>query len=189
MKKSHCKICGKKLINGRCPGCGMQERYTDSFSDKPEVKTPDTQKRTPQILWGTICAFLIILPILLSTSPFQSLASKIQQQQVVTSIPESIYKDVSRTLSTDGSSVKLALDKGKYIVGTDIPEGTYEIRTQGRMATIDWKDKQNKIDYYATLHKDSTLYSSYLQDVRLYQGAVLNIEKGTVLFVSSNAQN
>lgn len=187
MRKGRCKICDSKLINGFCSDCGHQDRYSLASLKDPGA-SQIKNKKAPKIIWLAASILLLVLPVLLHTYPFQMVAIVVRQQQIITSIPPSTYDDVSRELAAQGELVDMSLEEGNYIVGIDIPEGIYQIKTVGHSASLYFKDDVNQIDFSSSLRKDSDNVSSYLEDVRLYQGTILCIESGEILFSSSNAQ-
>lgn len=187
MKKERCKICRKPLTNGYCPVCGWQERYSYATTEKSTEIALDKRK-TSKIAWGIVCVVLISLPLLMNTPPAELFIDSVRQGQVMTAIPTSVYKNTSRELSGEGSAIQSTLEAGNYIVGIDIPEGTYHVSVVSQTSNIAIKDEMNQIDFFSYLRMESDMEPCNLQDVRLYQGAILHIEMGKLLFASSNAQ-
>lgn len=193
MKKERCKICNKRLADGLCPECGWRESYSSASTQEQLIETKTTDKKTLskktfKIVWGSVCVLMMILPMLLHTAPFQFLIYSVQQQQVLTAIPAAVYENAPRLLAAEGGPVEVTLSEGNYIVGVDLPEGVYQASVVDRIASIELEDESNQIYFFSWLSEDNDSESPYMQDVRLYQGATLRIETGTVLFASSNAQ-
>ncbi len=100
------------------------------------------------------------------------------------------YEYVTRELSEDGEEWRNELDAGQYVVGVDIPEGQYQLETIGGEGGIHVSDQENSIYFYEQFSlepRDDEICS--LQDVRLYEGARVEIRDGlTLSFVSLNAR-
>lgn len=186
MKKARCRLCGKKLNNGVCPDCGLRESHNFVLAENQSEATP--RKKTALTIWCTLSIILIILPWLLYWTPLRELTYIIQEQQIMRSIPEYEYVNAVRELNANGTSVELTLSEGNYIVGIDIAEGNYQINPADDSGSIMLQDEVNQISFTYRVDNDSDHTSSYLQDVRLYQDAIIRIERGGIMFTSSNAQ-
>ncbi|MFV0552437.1 MAG: hypothetical protein ACK5L6_11050 [Anaerorhabdus sp.] len=186
LKKQSCNICGKKLSDGICADCGIQQRYIEA--NKEGIISNSKKIGQSAKIWIIISLVLIALPIFMNTTIFESLIYDIQNEQIITTVPNSYYSDVLGYLSNEGDSFEISLDAGNYIVGIDIPEGVYKINVVDRNVNIRLIDEYNQIDFYSWLGKESLLSSSYLDNLRLYQGAILYINDGSIKFTSSNAQ-
>lgn len=190
MKIGRCNICGSKMKNGGCPSCGWKESYQAEHATESSLTQKKEKKHRKKgvLAWSVLSVTLIIFPALLNSPPLEDLVSSIYRQQIPTAIPESQYENVSRELKTDGDSVEITVDAGNYIVGVDIPEGIYKISVTGTGAGFSLGDEENEIEYFEGLSEDSEYESSYLENVRLYDGATFRITDGSALFTSSNAQ-
>ena len=100
------------------------------------------------------------------------------------------YEFVSRELDESGDTYIEELEYGEYIVGSQIPEGTYTIRLKEGSGYVNVDDAENTIYLWQDFGTD-TEYDELLewQDVRLYEGAIVEISDTVTLeFSSENAQ-
>lgn len=105
-------------------------------------------------------------------------------------VPEDDYAYVSRELSETGDYYESVLTPGYYIVGVHIPEGKYTLEIiEGSYMNSYIQDYENGIYMSPSFGEDS--YDGYLtlEDVRLYEGALVEINgAGTLNITSENAQ-
>ena len=100
------------------------------------------------------------------------------------------YEFVSRELDGSGDTYIEELEYGEYIVGSQIPEGIYTIRLKEGSGYVNVDDAENTIYLWQDFGTD-TKYDELLewQDVRLYEGAIVEISDNVTLeFSSENAQ-
>ena len=100
------------------------------------------------------------------------------------------YEFVSRELDGSGDTYIEELEYGEYIVGSQIPEGIYTIRLKEESGYVNVDDAENTIYLWQDFGTD-TKYDELLewQDVRLYEGAIVEISDNVTLeFSSENAQ-
>lgn len=100
------------------------------------------------------------------------------------------YEFVSRELDESGDTYIEELEYGEYIVGSQIPEGIYTIRLKEESGYVNVDDAENTIYLWQDFGTD-TKYDELLewQDVRLYEGAIVEISDNVTLeFSSENAQ-
>lgn len=100
------------------------------------------------------------------------------------------YEFVSRELDESGDTYIEELEYGEYIVGSQIPEGIYTIRLKEGSGYVNVDDAENTIYLWQDFGTD-TKYDELLewQDVRLYEGAIVEISDNVTLeFSSENAQ-
>ncbi len=95
------------------------------------------------------------------------------------------YEYVTEDMPVDGVSYSTTLSGGQYLVGVDIPMGTYTVTAQdGRYGDISIEDSKNGIYYYEWLDEDGSI-----GDIRLYEGASFSVSAGfTVYMEAENAQ-
>lgn len=100
------------------------------------------------------------------------------------------YEFVSRELDESEDTYIEELEYGEYIVGSQIPEGIYTIRLKEGSGYVNVDDAENTIYLWQDFGTD-TKYDELLewQDVRLYEGAIVEISDNVTLeFSSENAQ-
>lgn len=100
------------------------------------------------------------------------------------------YEFVSRELDESGDTYIEELEYGEYIVGSQIQEGIYTIRLKEGSGYVNVDDAENTIYLWQDFGTD-TKYDELLewQDVRLYEGAIVEISDNVTLeFSSENAQ-
>ena len=96
------------------------------------------------------------------------------------------YAYVEEELPETGESVEFELPSGRYIVGLHIPSGTYTADPKGEYDSIQVRDQGIYLYEY---RGDTASEESFLDDLRLYPGAVVIISAQTpVPFTSDNAQ-
>lgn len=101
------------------------------------------------------------------------------------------YENVTRELSEDGEYYEVKLDAGVYKGGVHIPEGCYLVTmADAGKGSLTVDDAENNIymNYrFDTSGADDTVEMA--EDVRIYRGAIINVEETVVLlFQSENAQ-
>ena len=110
--------------------------------------------------------------------------------ELVASEDSHSYEFVSRELDESGDTYIEELEYGEYIVGSQIPEGIYTIRLKEGSGYVNVDDAENTIYLWQDFGTD-TKYDELLewQDVRLYEGAIVEISDNVTLeFSSENAQ-
>lgn len=102
------------------------------------------------------------------------------------------YEFVTRELSDHGEVYDTELGYGEYVVGTDIPEGTYEVTLQSGYGSFQTDDPDNSIylyGYFSENASDEDEDITEMEDVRLYEGAHVMIGEDVVLaFHTENGQ-
>lgn len=98
---------------------------------------------------------------------------------------EGLYEWVTEEMPEEGEWVDLYLTAGNYIVGESIPQGTYTVGVSGEgTGYLNVEDEENFIWYYTALED-----YDYVDDLRLYPGALVSIEGGCELnFCAENGQ-
>ena len=103
------------------------------------------------------------------------------------------YEYAERELSDVGDTYEIDLTAGVYKGGVHIPEGNYEVvfmpetgNEQNSYMELFLDDPDNSIYIHEYLNVNDT---TYMEDLRVYEGAVLEIEgRGTLRLHSENAQ-
>lgn len=113
--------------------------------------------------------------------------------EIDTSVDENDpYEFVTRELSDSGEVYDTELGYGEYVVGTDIPEGTYEVTLQSGYGSFQTDDPDNSIylyGYFSENASDEDEDITEMEDVRLYEGAHVMIGEDVVLaFHTENGQ-
>lgn len=100
-----------------------------------------------------------------------------------------IYAYVTRELSEEGENYETVLEPGIYEVGVHIPEGTYRaVMEEGSNGYINLRDEENSIYHFISLG-DYEGAVNKKEDIRMYDGAVLEVSMGVeVQMYSENAQ-
>ncbi len=186
----YCVKCGSPLENGKCPIC---DGYSYSSVEEHHYKF---YKR--DFLWFIVLALIIGTSIICSeNSPFyydiQSFVWRhFDDACVITKVENYHYDNVTYSLNKHGEDIDVTLPAGNYIVGKDIPEGTYKVTNLSGFGAIDILDHTNRINILYSLIEDgeqSDYFSSFIEDVRLYQGARVEIDSDTMRFESQNGRN
>ena len=102
------------------------------------------------------------------------------------------YEFVTRELSDHGEVYDTELGYGEYVVGTDLPEGTYDVTLQSGYGSFQTQDPDNSIylyGYFSENASDEDEDITEMEDVRLYEGAHVMIGEDVVLaFHTENGQ-
>ena len=102
------------------------------------------------------------------------------------------YEFVTRELSDHGEVYDTELGYGEYVVGTDLPEGTYDVTLQSGYGSFQTQDPENSIYLYGYFSEDASEENGDItekEDVRLYDGAHVMIGEDVILaFHTENGQ-
>ena len=99
---------------------------------------------------------------------------------------EDPYANVTREIPAEGEEAQYELDSGTYIVGVHIPEGLYQAETADDFDVVSVHDYDEDIYLYEYKGKEG---GNYLDDLRLYQGAEVEIDtESPVTLSTDNAQ-
>lgn len=187
----YCERCGSQLKRGRCPICD-EGIYTSSNERRFSFNKRD-------ILWFIVLALILGTSIICSeSSPFHEdiqifvWSNFNSKQKVMTKVDRRIYKEAAYSLQKTGDSVELVLPAGNYTVGKDIPEGVYKVTNLSGFGPLSIRDDANMIRIFTSMIMEgetSDYFSSYLEDVRLYQGAQVTVSTDKMKFESENARN
>lgn len=171
----------------------QQQSYSQPYSPQPRGYGQPGQNYGKSKKKGgclsvikTLLVFLIvfggILVPLISTVRDKIQEYAYQQSDYEKSGP---YEYVDNDLPETGSSQILELASGEYIVGVHIPEGKYSVECEDDYDTIKVDDEENGIYLYEYKGQED----NNLDDIRLYDGARVEIESKTTMKLSTeNAQ-
>ena len=96
------------------------------------------------------------------------------------------YEYVTKELPEDGESVSFELTSGDYVVGVHIPEGNYQADVSYDYDTVQVDDGDSGFYLYEYAGRTD---GDYLDDLRLYNGAIVHISsQTTITLYSDNAQ-
>ena len=96
------------------------------------------------------------------------------------------YEYVTKELPEDGESVSFELISGDYVVGVHIPEGNYQADVSYDYDTVQVDDGDSGLYLYEYAGRTD---GDYLDDLRLYNGAIVHISsQTTITLYSDNAQ-
>ena len=157
-----CSLCGGKLnSNGICTECGLDNNKSDK-NYRINQSECDHEPLT-HVHYGK--------------------NEKPETQDYTRSDP---YENVTKELPADGESVSFELTSGDYVVGVHIPEGNYQADVSYDYDTVqvdDWDSGFYLYEYAGRTDGD------YLDDLRLYNGAIVHISsQTTITLYSDNAQ-
>lgn len=96
------------------------------------------------------------------------------------------YENLTEELPAEGESVSYELTSGDYVVGVHIPEGNYEAEVSDDFDAVQVNDWEHGIYLYEYTDRED---GNYLDDLRLYNGAIVNITSASAITLKSeNAQ-
>lgn len=165
----------------------IPQKETKLFEKVQSVKKVQSAKpmiNTGKVMWAVIFAVIFLVVGLIE------LISDISSDYYYGGIYEyeeeyDPYEYVIEDMPEDGMSYSNTLSGGQYLVGVDIPMGTYTVTVQGTGdGDISIGDAQNSIYYYEWLDQDGSA-----EDIRLYEGASFTVSPGLVVSIEAeNAQ-
>lgn len=106
--------------------------------------------------------------------------------------PSDPYEYVTRELSETGELYEVSLAAGLYKGGVHIPEGNYYVTMESGKGSVELNDEENNIyqNYYFGDTEEDEDNVTEVEDFRIYNGAIIEIEDQVVLhFKSENAQS
>lgn len=202
MFRKDCSLCGGKLdSNNICKECGLDNRKSDAnyvlnqseCDDRPlthvhENKKTSIKKEKPdkkrQRSWQTLQNTYSSSEKYVRKSGQKS-GKKFAGKAAVIVVILSILGELLNFIPEEGESYSTELWQGEYVVGVHIPEGIYHCTANGGYASFDVRDEENSIWLYEWVDEDQSEY----MDLRLYEGAVLEVLGDTPLQISTaNAQ-
>lgn len=213
MRDKRCSLCEGRIVDGRCQECGMtyrqiQGRYymnenrpageqnsePETAAHKKSKETKGNSDKIAQRIGIIIAAAAIAVSLVGKWKPKEKEYAEKEVAVPVevipdTQSPENIYAAVSRELSPEGDFFETKLGAGRYTVGQQIPEGTYRV-TGGDWLVFYVDDRKNSIfnNWWTSEYRDEN-GEVLIEDVRLYQGAVLEITgAGELDFYAENAR-
>lgn len=163
--------------------------YTENTGSAGRKKSG--KKKNPGRIISKVIAVIVILNVIFGI--FQPLFDDIFGNVISEHIENTDdytrsdpYENVTKELPTDGESVRYELTSGDYVVGVHIPEGNYQAEVSNDYDTVqvdDWDSGFYLYEYAGRTDGD------YLDDLRLYSGAIVHISTETTITLDSdNAQ-
>lgn len=149
------------------------------------------KKKKPGRIISKIIAVIVIFNVFFGI--FQPLVSDILDD-VISGYQENTedytrsdpYEYVTKELPADGESVSFDLTSGDYVVGVHIPEGNYQADVSYDYDTVQVDDGDSGLYLYEYAGRTD---GDYLDDLRLYNGAIVHISsQTTITLYSDNAQ-
>lgn len=178
----------KSVINQR-----MLERRGNAENTREQVK------KSPKILKIIIIVYIAIVVfsnvgscvvdfIETTTDSFYEFTDhdeyEVVKEEISPYVSDDEYTYAMRELLSSGEEFNVSLSQGNYLVGVHIPEGTYRIDlNSGDYGSIYVKDPDNII--YLSYSVGENENYQYLENVRLYDGAYLEISGNVDLQFSS----
>lgn len=179
-----CKNCGSKLIHGKCPVC--------------EETTEDSKNKSRQYRTFIGLVFILCLSFICNSSLREDVGlfflEHFHSENHVNDafISDKTYNNVTYPLASEGDNIDISLCAGNYVVGQDIPEGSYKIINKKGFGAIWIDDEINNIHISESLNEQSEgndeYFNYYIENVRLYKGAVVTVFTNEMQFLSNNGQ-
>ena len=149
------------------------------------------KKKKPGRIISKIIAVIVIFNVFFGI--FQPLVSDIlddaisgYQENTEDYTRSDPYEYVTKELPADGESVSFELTSGDYVVGVHIPEGNYQADVSYDYDTVQVDDGDSGLYLYEYAGRTD---GDYLDDLRLYNGAIVHISsQTTITLYSDNAQ-
>ena len=149
------------------------------------------RKKKPGRIISKIIAVIVIFNVFFGI--FQPLVSDIlddaisgYQENTEDYTRSDPYEHVTKELPAEGESVSFELTSGDYVVGVHIPEGNYQADVSYDYDTVQVDGWDNGFYLYEYAGRTD---GDYLDDLRLYNGAIVHISsQTTITLYSDNAQ-
>lgn len=93
------------------------------------------------------------------------------------------YENVEEELLAEGAQAEYELTSGSYVVGVHIPAGNYKAETAYEFDVVRVTDYERSIYLYEYEGSDD---KNYLDDLRLYPGAIVEISSETIVILRTN---
>lgn len=214
MAKIRCFLCGGRVSKGVCRECGMPQRQharnyslnESSCDDLPLTHVHTEKKDEPKSSMpkkvAVIVALLVVIVVianlitmasdLFSDSSLGNLLfddeeiGEIQEAGEILTIEDEYYEYVMYELAETGESYEAYLPAGYYVTGYHLPEGTYTFVAQGDIGYVNVEDWNNSIYFWEAMAPYSEEGYMALENVRLYNGAILYIDGGLSLSVATD---
>lgn len=92
------------------------------------------------------------------------------------------YEFVERDLSETGEHYEAELEKGEYLIGVHLPEGTYTAKLLEGNGSLNVDDFENGIYLWQAFGTDEEYDEvETMEDIRLYTGARVTVDDGVIL--------
>lgn len=189
-----------RVNRSSCDGQPMTHVHTEKKEQKPSVDEQPVYRRENKNFPGMnkkvgkmLAAAAIMLTVAGIIIPLieeygYEIRSKMEDwgANKDSSYDEDPYADVEAKLKERGDKAEYELTSGQYIVGVHIPEGKYKSEVTDGFDVVQVSDYENDIFLYEYEKKEG---KNYLDDIRLYQGALVKIASiNTIKLKSDNAQ-
>ncbi len=188
-----CSICGGEVKNGVCCFCGQKNVIVQQVAQKQTIyQAPmhDVKKKNTAVVVVIIIAVLAFILILgVGVFAYQIMGGfgdysnemELGEEELAMN---SFQFHFTQEPTYGSDTVDEVLAQGTYIVGVHIPEGKYQLETEG-YGELEISDTINRISYSQFYYEYET---SRIEDVILCNGAVVRIEDVLdVTLKSSNA--
>ena len=178
-----------------------QSAPASTYRTSANRKSTVEKKTTGGLLMMGMVILFILLSFLNESGVFEDspveaenyVTYDIEEAVEVQELPMDIYENMVRELSEEGETFEISLTSGQYTTGCQLPEGRYTV-TAGEDAENVWFSVVDEVENYFYnswwLSDYQTEEGTYeIDDIRLYQGAVLTINgAGTLVFKTENGQ-
>lgn len=206
-----CSLCGGKLDSQMvCRECGLDnsksEKYyrinqsscdgqplTHVHKDREPSwdKQPNTGGKAGRKVLGIVAGIAVVLIIASILIPIgmESFWEWDAQNgaEDFGEIAYDPYEYLDEELPAEGEIVEFSLPSGRYVAGVHIPAGTYAAQPEDEFDVISVEDRERGIYLYE--YEANGAEESFLDDLRIFPGAVVTIETKTAMNISSqNAQ-
>lgn len=178
-----------------------QSAPASTYRTSVNRKSSGERKTTGGLLMIGLVILFILLSFLNESGVFEDSPAEVENYGTydteeaveVQELPMDIYENMVRELSEEGETFEISLSSGRYTVGCQLPEGQYTV-TAGEDAENVWFSVEDLVEncfynswWLSDYQTDEGTYE--IEDVRLYQGAVLTINgAGTLIFETENGQ-
>lgn len=179
----------------------QQTTSASTYRTSSTEKTYGQKKTTGSLLMIGIFILFILFGFLNESGVFDETTTEVESYESydtaeAVEVPElqmDVYENMVRELSEEGEIFEIPLTSGQYTVGCQLPEGRYTV-TAGEDAENAWFSVDDEVEncfynswWISDYQIDEGMYE--IEDVRLYQGAVLTVNgAGILAFKTENGQ-
>lgn len=191
MKGKRCPVCGTKLKNGYCPKCGhdfkaQQVQETSGRWEVPESHADEQEKEwTINKFVVLLIAFLIIYFIWKGYDDvFPSFDSQKDSSDLIEIDLDFFNENERRLAEKPGEEFQTEISNGYYVVGLDLPEGTYDVEAKSGGAKLrvnNSKQDSNVYQFIEREDKNKDGNPGLVKNVSLFKGSLVQV-RGYAVF-------
>lgn len=191
MKGKRCPVCGTKLKNGFCPKCGHDFKEQQVQETSGRWKVPEHQADEEEKNWAIhkMVVLLLVFIIIYFTwkgydDVFPPSDSKKDSQNIEEIDPNFFNENEQKLAEKPGEEFQTEISNGYYVVGLDLPEGTYDVEVKSGGAELrvnNSKQDSNVYQFIEMEDKNKDGNPRLVKNVSLFKGSLVQV-RGYAVF-------